>query len=413
MLFLAIRHLLSRKKQTLLILLGISLGTTMYVVISGMQLGMREFTLDRLLQNIAHIRISARDRAIDAEEMTDRFFGQDGAVRWIVPPSGKREEAHIMYPQGWFDRLRDDPDVVAYAPGMTINVIISRRQSKFPGTLSGIEPEKTMQVTAMEKYMTNGSLRDLTGGGNKLIVGEGVLERLGVRVGDVIRVSTGAGEARPFKIVGTWKLGVQQVDEVLMLASLRDVQALNRSPGRINEINVRLVDINTAQQIADEWELVSRDNVESWSETNANFLQIFAIQDIVRYAVTGAILLVAGFGIYNVLSIMVTQKRREIAILRSIGYPPRKILLLFMEQGLILGAAGAIVGLPLGFGLCKYIGSIEITFTGVGSNLLMSYAPSIYVVGFLLAFVSALLASYLPAHAASKLTPLEIIRSEV
>ena len=73
MLFLAIRHLLSRKKQTILILLGISLGTTMYVVISGMQLGMREFTLDRLLQNIAHIRISARDRLIDASEMTDRF----------------------------------------------------------------------------------------------------------------------------------------------------------------------------------------------------------------------------------------------------------------------------------------------------------------------------------------------------
>jgi lipoprotein-releasing system permease protein len=411
MLFLAIRHLLSRKKQTLLILLGISLGTTMYVVISGMQLGMREFTLDRLLQNMAHIRISARDRAIDARDMTNRFFGPDAPVRWIIPPSGKREEAHIVYPQGWFDRLREDPDVIAYAPGLSLNVIISRRQSKFPGSLSGIEPEKTMRVTAMENYMTHGSLRDLTGGGNKLIVGEGVLERLGVRVGDFIRVSTGIGETRPFKIVGTWKLGVKQVDEVLMLASLRDVQALNKTPGRINEINVRLVDINSAQRIADEWELVARDNVESWSETNANFLQIFAIQDIVRYSVTAAILIVAGFGIYNVLSIMVSQKRHEIAILRSMGYPPRKILLLFMEQGLILGAGGAMIGLPLGFALCRYIGSIEVTFTGVGTNLLMSYSPSIYLVGFLLAFISALLASYLPAHAASKLTPIDIIRS--
>jgi len=412
MFFLALRHLLSRKRQTLLILIGISLGTTMYVVISGMQLGMREFTLDRLLQNIAHIRISARDRPIDAAEMTERFFGPEAAVRWIVPPSGKREEAHIVYPQGWFDRLRENPGVVAYAPGLSLNVIISRRQSKYPGNLSGIEPEKTMRVTAMEKYMTHGSLRDLTGGGNKLIVGEGVLERLGVRIDDFIRVSTGVGETRPFKIVGTWKLGVKQVDDVLMLASLRDVQALNRTPGRINEINVRLVDFNRAQQVADELELVARDNVESWSETNANFLQIFFIQDIVRYSVTAAILIVAGFGIYNVLSIMVTQKRREIAILRSIGFAPRKILLLFMEQGLMLGAAGAFIGLPLGFALCQYIGSIEVTFTGVGSHLLISYAPSIYLAGFLLAFISALLASYLPAQAASKLTPIDIIRSE-
>jgi len=243
-------------------------------------------------------------------------------------------------------------------------------------------------------------------------VGEGVLERLGVRIGDSIRVSTGLSETRPFKIVGTWKLGVKQVDEVLMLASLRDVQALNRTPGRINEINVKLIDINSAQRIADEWELVARDNVESWSESNANFLQIFAIQDIVRYAVTAAILIVAGFGIYNVLSIMVTQKRHEIAILGSMGYPPRKILLLFMEQGLMLGLAGAVIGLPLGFGLCQYIGSIKISFTGVGSTLLMSYSPSIYFVGFLLAFISALLASYLPAHAASKMMPIDIIRSE-
>ena len=412
MLFLAIRHLLSRKKQTILILLGISLGTTMYVVISGMQLGMRDFTLDRLLQNIAHIRISARDRVIDAAEMTDRFFGPGAAVKWIIPPSGKREEAHIVYPQGWFDRLRDDPDVVAYAPGLTLNVIISRRQSKFPGTLAGIEPEKTMRVTAMEKYMTHGSLRDLIGGGNKLIVGEGVLDRLGVRVGDTIRVSTGIGETRPFKIVGTWKLGVKQVDEVLMMASLRDVQALNRTPGRINEINVKLANINDAQKIADQWELVARDNVESWSETNANFLQIFAIQDIVRYSVTAAILIVAGFGIYNVLSIMVTQKRHEIAILGSMGYPPRKILLLFMEQGLILGIGGAMIGLPVGYALCRYVGSIEVNFTGVGTNLLVSYSPSIYIVGFLLAFLSALLASYLPSHAASKMMPIDIIRSE-
>jgi len=412
MLFLAIRHLLSRKKQTILILLGISLGTTMYVVISGMQLGMREFTLDRLLQNIAHIRISARDRVIDASEMTDRFFGPGAAVKWIIPPSGKREEAHIVYPQGWFDRLRDDPDVIAYAPGLTLNVIISRRQSKFPGTLAGIEPEKTMRVTAMEKYMTHGSLRDLTGGGNKLIVGEGVLDRLGVRVGDTIRVSTGIGETRPFKIVGTWKLGVKQVDEVLMMASLRDVQALNRTPGRINEINVKLANINDAQKIADQWELGARDNVESWSETNANFLQIFAIQDIVRYSVTAAILIVAGFGIYNVLSIMVTQKRHEIAILGSMGYPPRKILLLFMEQGLILGIGGAIIGLPLGYALCRYVGSIEVNFTGVGTHLLVSYSPSIYLVGFLLAFISAVLASYLPSHAASRMMPIDIIRSE-
>ena len=83
-----------------------------------------------------------------------------------------------------------------------------------------------------------------------------------------------------------------------------------------------------------------------------------------------------------------------------------------MEQGLILGIGGAMIGLPVGYALCRYVGSIEVNFTGVGTNLLVSYSPSIYIVGFLLAFLSALLASYLPSHAASKMMPIDIIRSE-
>ncbi|MDH5183446.1 MAG: ABC transporter permease, partial [Gammaproteobacteria bacterium] len=115
MLFLAIRHLLSRKRQTVLIFLGISLGTMMFTMISGIQLGMREFIEDRLLNNTSHIQISARDRLINKEEISRRFYPHQ-TVQWLVPPAGKREEAHIMYPQGWFDRLSVDPQVTAYSP---------------------------------------------------------------------------------------------------------------------------------------------------------------------------------------------------------------------------------------------------------------------------------------------------------
>jgi lipoprotein-releasing system permease protein len=414
MLFLALRHLFSRKRQTILILLGISLGTMIYVIISGIQLGMREYIMSRLLDNAPQIKITARDRTIDRKEMTERFFPRNDIVHWIVPPAGKREEAHIQYPEGWFERLRNDPDVIAYAPSLHISVIVSRGADRYPGTLTGIEPEKQMQVNQLEKYMVHGSLRDLSGGGNKLIVGDGVLDRLGVRIGDVIQVSAGTGDPRPFKIVGTLHLGVKQVDDTLMFASLGDVQQLNRTPGRISEIDVRLVDLNMARTLADRWKLYARENVESWDEANANFLQIFTIQDISRNTITIAILIVAGFGIYNVLSIMISQKRREIAILRSIGFPPRKILELFLTQGIMLGLSGAVIGLVTGHLANLYIASIKLGFSmGAGNHLLVSRAPSIYIVGFLLAIVSALLASFLPARAASKLTPLEIIRSEV
>ncbi|MDH5218565.1 MAG: FtsX-like permease family protein [Gammaproteobacteria bacterium] len=412
MLFLAIRHLMSRKRQTVLIFLGISLGTMMYTIISGMQLGMREFISERLLSNTSHIKISAREQKIDRAEMTERFYGPDEAVNWISPPSGIREEAHIMYPQGWFDRLRDDPEVLGYSPTMTMNVIISKGNTKHPATLSGVVPSMHNRVMNIEKYITNGKLSALSGGGNKVIVGEAMLDKIGLKVGDTVLVSSGLSEPRPLKITGTLKLGVQQIDEIIMLAALRDVQAINKTPGRITEIAVNIVDMKRAQEVADSWELTSKDKVESWEEANANFMEIFVFQDILRWTVTFAILIVAGFGIYNVLSIMITQKKKEIAILRSIGYPPKYILELFLIQGMILGITGAVIGLLGGHMINLYLSTIKLGHSGVG-NILMSYSPSIYISGFLLAFISAVLASILPAHAASKLTPLDIIRSEV
>jgi lipoprotein-releasing system permease protein len=411
MFFLAVRHLLSRKRQTLLIFLGISLASLVYVLISGMYLGMQEYIIARLLNNTAHVKISARDQTIERQQMTLRFYGDEAGIHWLVPPSGKREEAHILYPQGWFDRLRDDPEVRAYSPSLTVNVIISRRDTRRPGALIGIEPDKHTRVTGLEQYMQRGSLHDLGGGGNKVVVGDGMLTRLGATHGDNIMVSTGTGEARPFKIVGVLHLGVRDLDERLMLAALRDVQQLNRTPGQINEISVALVEFEKSQAMADLWKNFSVDKVESWLEANANFLEIFNLQDFIRYTISIAILLVASFGIYNVLSIMVNQKRREIAILQSIGYAPRRILELFLIQGLMLGAGGAVAGIAFGHLLKRYMGTLK--FTGMGvDHLLMSYRPSIYVTGFLLALVSALIASILPARAASKLTPIDIIRSE-
>ncbi|MBD3670545.1 MAG: ABC transporter permease [Gammaproteobacteria bacterium] len=413
MLFLAIRHLLSRKKQTVLIFLGISLGTLMFTVISGMQLGMREFIEARLLSNTSHIQISARDNIIDRDEMTERFYGNQ-PVDWLVPPAGKREEAHIMYPQGWFDRLSNDPNVTGYSPSFTMNVIISHRESKYPSSLIGIIPTMYQQVMDLQKYVSEGRITDLSEGGNKVIIGVSMLKKLGSQIGDNILISSGLGELRPFKIVGTFSMGMEQIDDSLMFASLKDVQTLNKTPGQINGISVSLVNMERAHELASQWQLTSRDKVQSWEQANAQFLQIFDFQDYTRLAVTAAILIVAGFGIYNVLSIMISQKRKEIAILRSIGYPPKMIMELFLIQGIMLGVTGAIIGLGIGHLINMYLSTVSLGIGMGGDNTMtISYAPSIYIEGFLLAFISAILASFLPARAASKLTPLDIIRSDV
>ncbi len=411
MFFLALRHLLSKKRQTFLILFGISLGSMIYVAISGLQLGFREFIIDQLVNNDAHIRISAKEEIISEESMVRNLF-PDREVLWVLPPSGRRDETHINYPQGWFDRLLRDPEVLAYAPQLKIQILINRGHQRLTSQFVGVLPEHQKRVTTLENYITEGSLDSLSGGGNQVIIGQGLLKKLGARKGETLLISSGLGEPRPFKIVGIFQLGVEPIDNGTLFGSLRDVQQLNQSPGRISDIAVRLVDVTKAAEIATTWSILGQDRVQSWDQANQNFLQVFKIQDAVRFIITIAILIVASFGIYNVLSIMISQKRKEIAILRSMGFDPRDILELFLIQGAILGFLGAILGLGFGYLLCWGLEQIDLNLMG-RKGFIISYGASIYVVGFVMAVVASLLAAFIPARAASRLTPIDIIRSEV
>jgi lipoprotein-releasing system permease protein len=412
--FLAVRHLLSKKRQTILILLGISFGVTVYILIAGLHMGMEEYIMNQLLNNTPHIKISSYEEFVDQEQMTEQLFPDGNLVQWFTPPSGRRDEPHIQYPQGWFEFLRQQSDVVGYSPVLNVSCLVVKSGVKTTSLLTGIDPNRHRSVSAIEEYMKTGSLTDLTGGGQRVIVGSGLLNNLAARVGDSINISVGVDGSRPYKIAGVVELGIKDIDDKLIMASLGDVQQLNHTPGRISEIWVNLVKPEAARELAPSWNIINRDKVESWDQTNANFLQIFVIQRIFRLIVTVAILIVAGFGIYNVLSIMISQKKKEIAILRSVGYPPRKMMELFLIQGAMLGLGGALVGLLLGAGLNFLISGIDLGFqTGMGSNLLVSWDPSIYVTGFFAAMLASFIASVLPAREASRMTPIDIIRSEV
>jgi lipoprotein-releasing system permease protein len=234
-----------------------------------------------------------------------------------------------------------------------------------------------------------------------------------VRVGQYIQVSAGRQTQRPFKVVGVTHFGNEQVDRSMAFAGLERVQSLARTPGRVSQIAVALYDIDLATKKADQWRIFSNDKVQDWQEANKMFMEMIRVQDYTRYFITSAILIVAAFGIYNVLTIMINQKRKEIAILRALGFGPNDILELILYQGLLLGGTGGLLGLILGFLACFTIANITLDIEIGGSHsLLVSYDWTIYAYAFLAANVAAMIASYLPALAASKMTPIEIIRQE-
>lgn len=414
MLFLAIKQLLARPRQTTLALLGIIFGTAAYLILSGIMLGFRELLIQRLINTSAHISISAEETAV-AEHSLDAFFFPDVLVKWIVPPVNHDEPPHLEYPQGWFDRLDTDPEVTAYAPQMVAQALVSRGKISRTITLIGVEAARQVQATDVLADMTSGNFMDLDKGGFQIIIGESLGQKLGVRLNDTFNIVDTKGAIIPAKVAGFFNTGLTDLDDTLTYAPIHYVQQVNRTPGQVSRIIVKIKDVTQAAALATQWSALSREKVQSWDQANANFLTVFKMQDTIRYTLSFVVLLIAAFGIYNILNMIVLQKRGEIAILRSMGYEAGDIIQLFLSQGLILGFIGGLLGLGVGTLSCLYIESIKFG-TNMGhstiDHMIIAWHLYFYVVGFLMAFLSGMIAGYLPARAASRMHPIDILRAE-
>jgi lipoprotein-releasing system permease protein len=412
--FLALRQMAARKKQTSLVTGGILLGTTAYITFSGVMLGFQDYMSERLVNGGGHIRVSAREKEITAEEVAPTLYPEGPLIHWIKAPSGRRDYARIDHPAGWFDRLDADPSVVGYSPELTVQGLAKRGTLSISVNVIGVEPTRRQEVTNINDYIQGGTLADIGHTGNRIIVGKGVLSKLGSALGETIVLSNANGNALSFRIINKFEIGVPITDDSTIYASLSDVQKLNRTPSQISDLLIRLTDVGAAQETSERFAVYSTDKVESWEEANQGILSVFKMQDMIRNLMSACILLVAGFGIYNVLSMIVSQKRKEIGILRSMGYTGTEVSRLFLYQGLLFGTAGGFLGLVAGYLACHYISTLHIGVPGSVAyrNMFVSYRASIYVRAFFLALGASIFAGWIPARSAGKMNPIDIIRTE-
>ncbi|TGK28809.1 ABC transporter permease [Leptospira gomenensis] len=412
MFFISLRQMSARGKQTLTTLFGIVLGTAAFIIISGVLLGFRGYLVDQLINADCHVRVSSRQEIIRSDSMDDLFPNEN--VFWLSPPSGKRGSSHLATATLWYERLEADSEVQAYSPQVSGRIFLFSGANREAGKIIGIVPNRQIQITPLSDYIIEGSVESLSAG-NRIVLGEGLAQLLGLRLNKTVWITAGQREKTPFRISGIFRSGNKALDDGVAYGLLSEVQQLTDQSGRITDIAVRLKDVNRSLQKADEWRQFGEDKITSWQEANSSFFAIFKLQDAIRYSMTAAILTVAGFGIYNILNVIINQKKREIAILRSIGYRPGDVLLIFLLQGIVLGVAGGLFGLLLGFLICLRIESMPFTnplFSAGGGTMVVSFAPSIYVQAFLQSLAATIIASVIPARYAGKLSPIEIIRGE-
>jgi lipoprotein-releasing system permease protein len=190
------------------------------------------------------------------------------------------------------------------------------------------------------------------------------------------------------------------------------VEVLQDRPNVVNQIIVRLADVTQAEPLARRIEAQFGDRSESWEEQNQNILTVFVIQNAIMYSVTGAILLVAAFGIYNIISTVVFEKTRDIAILKSLGFTEGDIQRLFLIQGVVAGLLGAALGCAIGALMIEGLAQVRFGLDTPSGNdgFILARDRRVYVVASLFAVIAAGVAAVIPARRASRLDPVQVVR---
>lgn len=398
-------HVRTRARQTLVAIGGVAIGAGFSIMMAALMQGSQDDFIRQLVNALPHITISDERREpptqpAEREYAAARIYGLTPEVR---RRGIKNPLATMAALEGWIPG--------AVAPSVRVQGII-RYASRDVGTsIFGIDPHREARVSDLVNQMRQGTLASLYRATNAIILGDRLAEKIGARVGANITVQTSEGAQINAQVVGFFHSGVRSVDEGTTYVLVRTGQILARQTGLVNELRVRVANPMLAREVSTRIEREIGYKSVSWQEAHEDLLNTFVIRNMIMYTIVGAILLVASFGTYNIISTITHEKARDIAIMKSLGLSEGTVRSIFVIEALILGLVGGLLGFVLGYLLCLAVGSIEIKspFLDV-TRIPLAYTPWHYAIALAVAMASSIAAGYLPARRAARLHPVEIIR---
>jgi lipoprotein-releasing system permease protein len=246
-------------------------------------------------------------------------------------------------------------------------------------------------------------------------LGKGLAEKLLVNIGDAVQITTSKGNIFQLKVVGIFQSGVKDFDNVQSYASINTVQKILSVPSDyITSIQVKLKDILQAPAVAAAYQQLYETDAEDIQTANSQFETGSSIRTLISYSVGITLLIVAGFGIYNILNMMIFEKMDSIAILKATGFSGKDVKSIFIYIAISIGIFGGLMGLVLGFGLSALIDQIPFNTASLPTiaTYPINYNPNFYIIGIIFSFITTYFAGWFPARKASKIDPVVIIRGK-
>ena len=413
----AITYLSSRKKQTLIAALGVMFGVSMFIFMQSLMKGTNDYFEKMSFNSTPHIRLYSENKVADAHMLNN--YLKDSSVKILTNPKQLIQRQGIINPYGIIQQIRHNAQIADITPQVTANVIYTSSSVQLNGTVAGVDINEEDKMFDVQGNMITGDLHDLNRVNNNILIGKGIADKLSLHVGDNITVSSGLGSPMIMKVIGIYASGVKQIDETKSYANIIQAQNLmGKDRSYVTDIKVNLKNYNNAPVVAKDLETLTGYKAEDWVQANSQLKTAFKIRAMILNSVVGVILLVAGFGIYNILNMTIYEKIKEIAILKATGFSGKSVISIFLQQAIYIGMAGAVIGIFLGFGITYgfskvYIGNGSSSSSSPMGSLQyipMSFYIPHYIEAVVFGILTTIAAGYFPARKASKVDPVTIIR---
>lgn len=408
----SISLLLARWKQTLVAAVGVTFSIAMFVTLLGFMNGLNDL-LDGLIMNrTAHIRLY-HDINVSKIQPVDLLSPQTKNFVRSVKPKNQRLE--IYNSAQIIQAIKRDDRVLGVAPKINAQVFYNVGSVDLTGVINGIDPDEENRLFMFSDYVTAGNYLDLKNIPNSIILGKGVADKMAANIGDVVQVTTSKGERLQLKVVGFFQSGLQDLDRVQSYCSISTTQKLlGVSNNYITDIQVKLKDILQAPAMAIEYQRYYETDAIDIQQANSQFETGSSVRTIISYAVGVTLLVVAGFGIYNILNMMIYEKMDSIAIMKAIGFSGKDVNMIFIFIALSIGVFGGAMGLLVGFGISNIIDNIPFNTDSLPTikTFPINYNPIFYIIASIFSIVTTYLAGYFPSRKASKIDPVIIIRGK-
>ena len=401
----SLTYIVTNKKLTAIAAFGVTIGIAIFIFMNSMMTGFDRTSTQGIFKTVPHIRLFKDDET--SMPLQQDEVGVKQTV--IVNPKIVPDNNVLVNPNALIELLQNQENVVVVTPQTNVNVFYNNGRSQISGNATGVSIDEANRMFNIKSFLVEGNINDMKNVQNGILLGVGIANKMNVRTGDNISITSSKGVLKVLKVVGLFRTNNSVTDKTKSYINTGLAQQLlQKNSSYVTDININIKEFDKAEEYAKNFSRLTGYKVEDWKTANETLMAAAKMRKVIITVISFSILLVAGFGIYNILNMTVSQKINDIAILKAMGFRGSDVVRIFVQQALIIGFLGIFMGLTLATILVNVLSKVYIG--GDIGYFPIGFEPIQYIRGLVFGFIVTFFAGYIPARKAANVDPVSIFR---